>query len=772
MRDLPIAYGDSCYAVRWSNKTVSLDALAERLQTPVRTTETVAEYAKMKKADRDRAKDRGGFVGGHLKGGRRKRENVVSRSMLTLDLDQARPDFLQAFLATCSCAALVYSTHSHTPEAPRLRVIVPLSRDVTPDEYQAIGRYFADSWGIDQFDECSYRPHQLMYWPTAPSNGEYIFEQIDKAWLDPDAYLSAHPNWKDCALLPTSSRESTVRAVDTRKQEDPLTKKGIVGAFCRAYTVTAAITAFLSGVYAPTATANRYDYIGSDSMPGVQVYEDRWIYSHHATDPACGQLLNAFDMIRVHKFGDDDPRKSFDEMTEFALKDPTVRRTFAQDRMEEASDDFRDAGLEWMDALDIDRKGDVRPSLTNLMLIMRNDPKLSAICFDLHRDGIAARGKLPWSQIKPGWNDGDVSSLQVYLERTYGVYSPAKTKSAVTAAAVERAWHPVKEYLDNLPEWDGMPRLDMLFTDYLGAPLNDYVQAVCRKSFTAAVARIYEPGIKFDSVPILCGPQGIGKSTLLDKLAGQWFSDSLTMTDMKDKAGPEKLQGYWILELGELAGMRKAEVETVKSFLSRTDDKYRAAYGENVESHPRQCIIIGTTNSENGFLRDITGNRRFWPVKVTGESRLKPWDLETETIAQIWAEAKTNYKTGEKLYMEGAEAQQAAAEQLEALETDEREGLVRQYLDTLLPEEWDTMTIGERRNFIFGSGDIGRIGTVKRETVCNLEIWCECFNQDGAKLRKQDSYEIAAIMRKIPEWMQSDRKYVGLYGRQRVYVRR
>ena len=771
MRDLPIAYGNSCFAVHWSNKTISLDDLADRLAVPIRTTETVSEYAKMKKAERDRAKDKGGFVGGHLKGGRRKRENVVSRSMLTLDLDQAKPEFLPNFLTSCHYAALVYSTHSHTPEAPRLRVIIPLTRDVSPDEYQAIGRYFADSWGIDQFDECSYRPHQLMYWPTAPANGEYIFEQIDRDWLDPDAYLARHPNWRDCALLPTSSRESAVRGLDVRKQEDPLQKKGIVGAFCRAYTITAAITAFLGSVYAPTASANRWDFIGSDSMPGVQIYEDRWIYSHHAKDPACGMLLNAFDAVRVHMFGDDDPLKSYNEMTEFALKDSTVKKIFAEERAAAAAGEFKDADLEWMDGLELDRAGDVRPTLLNLMLIMRNDPNLTPIGFDLHRDGIGARGKLPWEQIKPGWSDSDAASLRVYLSATYGLYTPQKTKDAVVAAAAERAWHPVKEYLDTLPEWDGMPRLDTLFTDYLGAPLNDYTQAVCRKSFTAAVARIYQPGIKFDSVPILCGPQGIGKSTLFAKLAGKWFSDSLSLGDMKDKSGPEKLQGYWILELGELAGMRKVDVETVKSFITRVDDKYRASYGVNVESHPRQCIIVGSTNNDNGFLRDITGNRRFWPVSVSGQGGLTPWDMDEATVAQIWAEALANYRSGEKLFLEGEEAKMAAAAQMAALETDEREGLVRQYLDTLLPDDWSTMSIGERRNFILGSGDIGRVGTVRRTSVCNLEIWCECFGQDGSKLKKQDSYEISAIMRKIPEWLQGDRQYVDHYGRQRVYVR-
>jgi predicted P-loop ATPase len=190
-----------------------------------------------------------------------------------------------------------------------------------------------------------------------------------------------------------------------------------------------------------------------------------------------------------------------------------------------------------------------------------------------------------------------MSSLKVYFDKAYGIWSPAKLKEALIAVAADRAYHPVREYLDSLPEWDGIERLDRLLIDYLGAEDNLYSRAVIRKTLAAAVARIYEPGAKFDSVMILNGPQGIGKSTFFAKLGLGWFSDSLTITDMRDKTAAEKLQGYWLLELGELAGIKKTDVETVKSFVSRTDDKYRASYGINVESHPRQCVIVGTTNS-------------------------------------------------------------------------------------------------------------------------------------------------------------------------------
>lgn len=228
--------------------------------------------------------------------------------------------------------------------------------------------------------------------------------------------------------------------------------------------------------------------------------------------------------------------------------------------------------------------------------------------------------------------------------------------------------------------------LTVWLIDYMGAENTPYVRAVTRKTLVAAVARIYEPGIKFDSVLVLNGPQGCGKSTFFAKLGKEWYSDSLTISDMKDgKTAAEKLQGYWLLELGELAGIKKVDVETVKSFVTRTDDKYRQSYGTTVESHPRECVIVGSTNSEGGFLRDVTGNRRFWPVHVTGKGKHRGWDLTPETVDQIWAEAISIYKDGEELYLKGKEAAEAYVAQQEAMESDEREGIVEDYLERLLP---------------------------------------------------------------------------------------
>jgi len=773
MRNLPIAYGNSCYAKKWSNKTITFDELCTRLKITIRTVETQEEYPKLPKRDKDRVKDKGGFVGGLLKNNSRKRENIVSRSMLTLDADNASTDLISNFETFCNYKACLYTTHSHVPKSPRCRIIIPLARDVTSDEYTAISRYFTQSLGIDMFDECSYRPHQLMYWPTTPSNAEFIFKEVNKNWLNPDLFLASHPNWRDCTLLPTSSRESSIYKPTSRKQEDPLEKKGIVGAFCRAYSIESAIEKFLPSIYQPSIIEGRYDYIPADSSSGVIIYDGKFVYSHHASDPACNKLLNAFDLVRIHKFGHLDTSKekpitqrpSYIEMISLAISDVKVKGIITKERFEKAGMDFDN---DWNKKLEINKRGNILDSLENIVLILRNDSSLKNIKFNLLSNSIVAVCEVPWNQTKPGWSDADFAHLKIYISDVYKIYSPNKLKDALIAVADERAYHPVKNYFSNIPKWDGYKRIESIFIDYLGAEDSPYVREVTRKTMIAAVARIYEPGIKFDSVPILNGPQGIGKSTLFSKLSVEWFSDSLTLTDMKDKSGPEKLQGYWILELGELAGMRKADIETVKSFISRNDDKYRASYGVNVESHPRQCIVVGTTNAEDGFLRDITGNRRFWPIKVTGNCKKKPWHLTNDVISQIWAEALVLYYLGENLFLEGKVAIKAQSYQAEALETDEREGLIKTYLDTPIPKSWDEFDIGQRRDYLAGFNNGG--GEL-RNKVCNLEIWCECLGKNPADFKKSDSYVISSIMKKMDNWGKKDRTNFPIYGRQRFYER-
>lgn len=777
---MKIAVGNSRTDKKWKNKDVSWEDFIARVSSTIRTTETVSEFRKMSRARQDSIKDVGGFVGGALREGRRKNGYVLSRSLLTLDMDYAKPGIWEQIETLHDFKCCVYTTHKHTPESPRLRLIIPLSREVSEEEYQALGRMVAKEIGIDMFDDTTYEPSRLMYWPSTPSDGEFVFRGKDGVLIDPDKYLCRYADWRDASMWPVSSRQSEVVRRQITKQADPLTKEGIVGAFCRAYTIEEAIDTFLPDVYEPSVMNGRYDYIPADSSAGLVLYDGTFAYSHHATDPACGKLLNAFDLVRVHRFRDLDDKASDDTppgklpsfmaMSDLAIKDERVKLQFAEERRAQAESEF--AEEDWQKQLELEKNGKVKDTLDNLIMIISCDPELKAIGYNLLRDGIDVRGRLPWTPLKPGWSDSDYASLKAYISRAYGIYSPTKTKDAILTVAATRKYHPIMEYLENLPPWDMTQRIETLLIDYFGADDTPYVRAVTRKTFAAAVARIYEPGTKFDSVLVFNGPQGIGKSTLFYKLAGDWFSDSLSLTDMNDKTGAEKLQGYWILEIAEFAGMRKADIEKVKAFISRNDDKYRASYGVSVESHPRQNIIIGSVNGEKGYLRDITGNRRFWPVKTPGGGRKRSWDISHDEIHQIWAEALTIWRSGERLYLDGAVAKIAMTEQSDALEADDREGLVALYLETLLPENWTKMDILDRRLYIEGCEFGTPEGTISRSIVSNLEIWCECFRKERTAIRRQDSYEISAIMARIGGWaVAPKRAKLPVYGVQQVWER-
>ena len=829
-----ISTGNSRKDKFWKEQTVSWEEFTERLSRTTVTSETQEEYLKMKKYQQDNVKDVGGFVAGQLKDGRRTKHSVINRSMLSLDMDYA--DDAEAIAENMELlygyAAIIYSTHKHTPEKPRLRLIIPLSRVVTADEYQAVSRMIAKEIGIELFDDTTYEPNRLMYWPSTSSDGEYFYREIKGDFLNPDGILKSYENWQDSSSWPVSSRQTTLLKKLMKKQADPIRKEGLIGAFCRSYTIEEAIETFLSDIYEPSVMPERYDYTPADSTAGVVIYNGKYAYSHHATDPACGQLCNAFDLVRIHIYGDldegvDEKKQlpsskstlpSVKAMLEFCLEDEKVKRQLAKERAEEINKEFEKVGedecdadksstkdksnskntpsskeksnekasqnedsteeddLTWQLDLELNKNGTVKDTPTNILTIMRHDSRLQAIAYNQMNHLLDVNGELPWEQVKEGWNDADFANLKMYLDRHYGIWSPAKVKDALTTAASERLFHPIRDYLDALPVWDGTERVDRLLIDYLGAEDNPYTRAIMRKTLVAAVARIYEPGTKFDYILVLNGPQGIGKSTFFAKLGGKWFSDSLTVSDMRDKSGAEKLQGYWILELGELAGLRKIDVETVKSFITRTDDKFRHSYGINVENHPRQCIIVGSTNNISGFLRDITGNRRFWPVRVSGGKK-SVWNMKD--VDQIWAEALVRYKDGEDLILKGDEELMALEEQRDAMEADDREGLIRDYLETLLPENWDNMDLYERRGFLAGQSEFGSeipVGKKRRDKVCVHEIWCECLGKDKTNLRRQDSYEIIGVLMRIGGWESYTGNKQGqtrfpLYGNQKTFCR-
>jgi predicted P-loop ATPase len=765
---------------KYKNREMSWQELKERNAKPIRTSETIKEYPKLPRAQRDQLKDQGGFVGGWLKKGLRKNGHVISRTVGSLDADhiESGDDFLgKVKQALEGVSFFIYSTHSHTPENPRYRVVIRFLREVSEDEYPAVMRMVAKRVGMDFFDDCTYQANRMMYWASCPSDAEFVFEAQDGEALDLDRHLAMYHDWKDTSQWPTSSRESEVVSNPMKTLSDPLAKEGLVGAFCRAYhPIDDAIETFLSDVYEHSTDEGRYNYIPADSASGLKINEGKFAYSFHASDPACQKMLNAFDLVRIHRFGEDDPKKSFNAMTDLASKDERVKALIFSERRAQAEADFVKGDDNWKEQLVCETRSTVlKNCVWNMNLILDNDPDFAGFAFNDLAGRVQVISKLPWDRPAGNsfWRDADTAQLISLIDIRYGSFSSRNHDISFTKTADDRHFHPIRDYLDGLPAWDGVKRVEELFIRYLKADDTLYTRAITRKTFAAAVARIYRPGTKFDSVLVLDGEQGIGKSTIVkDLVGGEYYSETLSLADMESKAGAEKLQGVWIAEIGELAGMKKMDIEKVKAFFSTSDDKYRPSYGKTVESHPRQCVIIATVNGEHGYLRDITGNRRYWVIKSNLVRHKMTWQLTEAYRTQFWAEAKAIWEGKEKLYLEGDFIEEAEEAQGEAMESDEREGLVRVYLDTSLPENWDAMDMYERRAF-FAERNTGMTakGTATRTMVCNMEIWCECYGNNPASLKKSDSYEIAAIMQKMDRWKKAPRTNFPIYGRQRSYVR-
>lgn len=779
-RLLAIAVGNSRKTKTWKNKKVMWSELLDKLGTVTRTAETQAEYFAMGRERQSDIKDVGGFVGGYCENGNR--TAVKLRSVLCLDADFATSSLWEDWGMLYGSAAAVYSTHKHKPDAQRLRLVVPLARDVDPDEYGAVGRRIAADLGIDQFDDTSFEPQRLMYWPSASSDGEYIFAYHDGPLVDPDAVLSTYQDWRDVSCWPMSSRVSEIVKKAADKQQDPTTKKGLIGAFCRAYPIREAIAAFVPD-YAPCDDPGRYTYTKGSTAAGVIIYDDNFSYSHHATDPASGQLCNSWDLVRLHKYAeldaDCDPkappasRPSYKAMTALAAADPLVVSQSVSDRLAEAGDDYAqpvEAPDDWKKLLRLTDKGMVAQTIENVVVILGHDPRLSG-CLGVNEmtHDIVAVKSLPWRKVdgESQWSDADDSELRFYLEKLYGLSGKDKIFDAVNVAAQKNAFHPVRDYLNSCT-WDGTKRLETVFIDYLGAEDNIYTRTVTRKALVAAVARIFRPGCKFDYMLTIRGRQGLGKSAIIAKLAGEWFSDSFTT--LQGKEAYEQVQGVWIMEIGELAGLRKAEAETIKLYITKQTDRFRPAYGRRMQSFPRQCIFIGTTN-ETQFLRDTTGNRRFWILDTPEQPEHDMWtELTPETISQIWAEAVAAFREGERLYLPKDVEAMARDVQSAFEEENPRAGIVAAYLDRKLPVDWEMMDIYQRRQWLEGTAE----GTEIRRTACSLEIWVEALGGSPEKFDRYAGKEIRDIMEGLPDWKHRGGLKVttGPYGRQRYYVRR
>ncbi len=795
---ITIATGRNRKETKWKNEEVKWSQLLERLSRTTYTSETVEEYKALPKNEQDNIKDVGGFVGGSLKDGKRKSDTVLKRTVLTLDADYGREGLWETIEMLFDFACCMYTTHKHSKEKSRLRLVIPLSTPVGPEEYQAIARKVAEDIGMDNFDDTTYEPSRLMYWPSTSHDGIFEFNYLDTVWLNPEELLNRYEDWKDTKSWPVSSRAKIQREKLADKQGNPREKKGIVGAFCRSYSIHEALEKFLSEVYVKTAEENRYTYIKGSSSGGLIIYEKGdFGFSHHGTDPASGKLCNAFDLVRIHKFGHLDEAvdsstlavklPSYAAMVDFSREDEAVKLTLGVERLNCAKEEFNviedveEIDTEWVKLLEVNNKGYYKSSIENIILILTNDPSLKGkIALNEFSHRTMIRGDLPWHKLLSkvegdGWKDSDDAALRHYFEKAYGITAPNKIIDGVLIVEEKNKYHPIREYLNALV-WDEAPRVDSLLIDYLGTEDSPYNRAVTRKAMVAAVARVFVPGIKFDNMLVLVGNQGIGKSHIVSLLGQSWYSDSLNT--VQGKEAYEQLQDAWLIEMAELSATRKAEAEAVKHFISKREDIYRVAYGKRVTKFPRQCVFFGTTN-DSEFLRDKTGNRRFWPV-VVGKSKRKKnlWvDMVQAEIDQIWAEAVELWNGGEKLCLEADIEKEAIKRQEQHTEESAKDGMIRQHLDTLLPENWGELDVVARQIFLHGGGlESGEEGTIKRDKVCAMEIWVEFFKGDIKQMTPMQAREINDILRKMEGWEPYSKgtgklRFGKNYGLQRAFVR-
>lgn len=389
---------------------------------------------------------------------------------------------------------------------------------------------------------------------------------------------------------------------------------------------------------------------------------------------------------------------------------------------EELAKEYKRANAKRKAAIDLDFDGNGRPvaSINNFLQVLENDPKFDGIKFNL----------LTYSpeQVRNGkterWLDSDDAETRRYIEKEYGFHSAQKCDDALRIVFAKNQYHPIRDMVDRLA-WDGEERIPHFLATWTKCEDTEYTREVSRLIFAGGIHRLYNPGCKFDDMPVLIGTkQGEGKSTLVRWLAlsDDYFAE---INEFEGQKGIESLEGAWICEVSELLAMTKTkEQEAVKSFLTRLNDRYRMPFDKRVTDHPRQCLFIGTTNKEQ-FLTDKTGNRRFYPVKVN-QSGYDLFDSEAEIkayIRQCWAEAKAKFLAGEiQPYAERRLVTEIRAQQAAAVEDDYRIGMIEDYLES-------------------------------RTEVCVLEIWQNALKMgEFSKPSKKDSTEIALILQSFDHW--------------------
>jgi putative DNA primase/helicase len=775
----PVAYADKPHDYHWRPTTVTWDEIIDWVQKPAKRKEC-GNYilATLDTTTKTHPVRVGSGPSEPCTDVHRDNRSVSRRSaVLAMDVDAPEEGFdVVVELQLAGHGYILHTTHSSTPSEPRYRLLVQVDRDMAPDEYVEASTALANRLGKDQFDTGTFQPARFMFKPATrkPEWYDYHVGVGDPIQVD--------------TLLGEYDREQSEEAAPRpgKNKRDPFTIEGPVGAFNRAYEDWDLLIETYELPYEKVSD-DRYRIIGATSEAGMGPVADfpGLVYSHHAGDPAYGKACSAFDLVRLHLFGTDDeaadPKTpvnklpSHTQMLDVATKDRLVIRAMFDDAtadFQAQMDEEGDGETDWREGLRVDRNLKIYDEVRNWDLIKANDPVLGLLYFNLLTMSPEVSGDLPWRPVTPLTRtfDGiDHAELRDYLERTYR-FRPSKEQvdGLVVTKAGQNRLSPIKDYLEQLV-WDRKERVE---TCLPGASHSRYNALVARKVLAAAVARVYEPGLKWDHTLVLQGGEGLGKSTWIEKMAHVGLPERrtyhYTLGPISSKDTLLAMHMSWIVVSDEGHSLRKSDNDALKEFLTRTHDVFRMPYDRDTVVHPRQCVIWSTTN-DDVFLRRQEGNRRFLMVRCL--ERFDIDGLTPELVDQLWAEAVHMYKAGERLYLTDDEALLAEMERDPFLEEDTNAGVIEHFLDTLVPEDWWSRSPESRMQWKEDRANgFESEGTMTVDKTCSRQLWHEAFGQ-RIQPRKMDLLELTASLKAIG-WVSTGLHHFPGYGTQTVFVRK
>lgn len=749
-----IHIADTSKSSKWKAYDVVWDAFVEqKLKTPVVTGETFAVYKSLNKDEKSVYKDCGGYVFGSLLKDSRAKANVQSRNALLLDLDYAPLTVWKNITSVYGVEMVMHTTHSHESENPRFRLVVPLNRECTPDEYECVARTFAAYLDILWFDKTTFQRNRLMYFPSRAQDGEWLFEWQKGAFLNVDQVLATFTDWRDMTSWYYHPDEKKIHDANGSIRQHPHEAAGVIGAFNKVFNIHTTITAFFPELYKPEE-AERYTYVKGTSSNGVITYDDIWFYSFHSTDPAEGRLLNAFELMACHCFADD-----VKQAMAFASTIPEVRKELVLANFAELGDevDVTDFDNEWYGKLELDKAGKVAGTDRNVRLIFENDTNLKGLFrYNDFARIIYLTRPVSWRKDIPAGGDTirnvDYPCLRTYLGLKYELTNRAMIDETMQAVAYGDKYHPIRDYLTALA-WDGTERLETTLQDYFNVEDTIYTREVFKRSMIGAVMRAMNAGCKHDTVLILVGAEGTAKSEFLRRLGMGWHSDTFDMSHGKEVF--EQLQGKWIIEIAEFDKMSRTEVGQVKYFITKTSDAYRPAYGHVIEEFPRQCIFFASTNEDN-FLKSETGNRRFYPVQVRNGMMEKNQCTSTKyvfshlnqyEVDQLFAEAYRLYEQGESNVV----SREAMTDVDRVRERYEEQSVIAGEIDMLLetpiPDDYYELSLEQAVGW-WSYPELRKNATRLLEYVTPIMIWVEILGRSRESYGRLQQLEMISAIRK------------------------